>query len=121
MMNRAVAIVLLFALIGSNFSRFFVFAGFSINQKYIAAALCENKNKPWMHCNGKCYLMKKIKQVEEKQRNEDRQTQKNLFQETFIGTGSSINFYSGPVAVIATPYVIGRFDAPVRTIFQPPS
>ncbi|HEY5370402.1 MAG TPA: hypothetical protein VIJ75_15570 [Hanamia sp.] len=35
-----------------------------MNQSYIAKNLCVNRDKPMMHCNGKCYLAKKIKQQE---------------------------------------------------------
>jgi len=31
-----------------------------INQDYIAEYLCINKDKPEMHCNGKCYLMEML-------------------------------------------------------------
>jgi hypothetical protein len=34
---------------------------FYLNQKEIAEKECENKNRPEMHCNGKCYLAKKLK------------------------------------------------------------
>ena len=30
------------------------------NQDYIVAVLCENRNKPAMACNGKCYLAKEL-------------------------------------------------------------
>lgn len=30
------------------------------NQNYIARELCENRDKPAMKCNGKCYLKKKL-------------------------------------------------------------
>ena len=53
-----------------NFSRFFVFAGFELNKNYIAAKLCENRDKPWLHCNGKCYFVKKLKQDQENDRKE---------------------------------------------------
>lgn len=53
-----------------HFSRFFVFAGFELNKKYIATTLCENRDKPWLHCNGKCYFVKKIKQAQENERKE---------------------------------------------------
>jgi hypothetical protein len=33
---------------------------YQTNKEYIASALCENRNKPEMACNGKCYLNKKI-------------------------------------------------------------
>ncbi len=34
------------------------------NQAYIAETFCENKNKPQMHCNGKCYLNKQLKKAD---------------------------------------------------------
>lgn len=33
---------------------------FVANYQYIKNKLCENKDKPEMHCNGKCYLMKEL-------------------------------------------------------------
>jgi hypothetical protein len=33
------------------------------NYDYIANELCENKDKPYLECNGKCYLEKQIKKV----------------------------------------------------------
>ena len=38
-------------------------ADYIINYKHISQDLCENKDKPWMHCNGKCHLKKEIKKV----------------------------------------------------------
>ena len=37
---------------------------FYVNQKEIAAKECENKNRPEMHCNGKCYLAKQLKKAD---------------------------------------------------------
>lgn len=31
-----------------------------LNYEYISKVLCENKDKPKMHCNGKCHLMKEL-------------------------------------------------------------
>ena len=30
------------------------------NYDYIATVLCENRDKPYLECNGKCYLEKQI-------------------------------------------------------------
>lgn len=35
---------------------------YNVNKEYIASVLCENRNKPELACNGKCYLNKKIKE-----------------------------------------------------------
>ncbi len=40
---------------------------YQINKKYIAENLCENRNKPEMHCNGKCHLKKQIKKAAERE------------------------------------------------------
>lgn len=40
---------------------------YETNKEYIASVLCENRNKPEVACNGKCYLNKKI---EESQKHE---------------------------------------------------
>jgi hypothetical protein len=37
---------------------------FYLNQKEIAEKECENKNRPEMHCNGKCYLAKKLNKAD---------------------------------------------------------
>ena len=81
MLKRIIAICLLVALISSNFSRFFIYAGFELNQKYIAENLCINKNKPWMHCNGKCFFMRKIKEAQDNEKKQDKADQQNHYQE----------------------------------------
>lgn len=35
-------------------------ADFFVNQTEIAATLCENKDKPELHCNGHCQLKKEL-------------------------------------------------------------
>ncbi|HVW95966.1 MAG TPA: hypothetical protein VHA56_08360 [Mucilaginibacter sp.] len=84
MLKQFTAWLLIFSVLTVNYSRLFVYAGFKLNQSYITAKLCENRDKPFLHCNGKCYLMKKIKQAEYKQNNAESQAQKNLFQDVYM-------------------------------------
>jgi hypothetical protein len=120
MLKRVIAILLIVSLIAVNFSRFFVYAGFELNKKYIIANLCENRNKPWLHCNGKCYFMKKIKQAEQKQANDERQAQKNLFQEAYYTRVAKIKFHTHLLQVI--PILNNRIVLPqtLTSIFRPP-
>ena len=37
---------------------------YHINKSRIVATLCENRDKPDMHCDGKCYLRKKLESAE---------------------------------------------------------
>ena len=120
MLNRLIAICLLFALISLNFSRFLVVAGFEANQKYIATNLCENKSKPWLHCNGHCYLIKKIRQAEEKEKKQAREDQKNRFQEALLTSTLTISFKKPGFKIVypqsLTPAIINHSSS----IFQPP-
>lgn len=44
---------------------------YKINYNYISTVLCENKENPEMHCDGKCHLKKELKKAanEEKSQN----------------------------------------------------
>jgi hypothetical protein len=33
---------------------------YASNVDYVSKRLCENRNRPAMHCNGKCYLYKQL-------------------------------------------------------------
>ena len=39
---------------------------YSVNKDYIAKVLCVNKDKPRMHCNGKCHLKKQLDKEEKR-------------------------------------------------------
>lgn len=120
MVRRFTGYLLIAALLSSNFSTLFIFAGFELNRDYIAAHLCVNRDKPWLHCNGKCYFMRKIKQEQEKEKSQDRQSQKNLFQDALFGQKIETRFYTQVLQEIHAPN--GRIALPVadRPIYQPP-
>ena len=50
---------------------------FKINQDYIAKNLCENIAEPKILCNGKCQLMKKLKQADKEEQKQLPQTLKD--------------------------------------------
>ena len=52
--------LLMFLLLTQTFSKWLMVAEYCMNKEYIAKNLCENRNKPALHCNGKCQLMKKM-------------------------------------------------------------
>lgn len=49
-----------------SLSLLYVQCEYNINQAYIAKVLCVNRDKPQMHCDGKCYLKKEINRNAEK-------------------------------------------------------
>ncbi|WP_316841899.1 hypothetical protein [Pedobacter gandavensis] len=84
MFKRFTAVILLITLLLAQFSKVFVYAGFELNQQYIASVLCENKDKPEMNCNGKCYLMKKLQQAEDKEKKQERDALKKNAGDVFF-------------------------------------
>lgn len=67
MFNRFISIVLFITLVFQCLCSLGVLAWFQANQSYIIAELCENRDKPAMHCNGQCVLMKKLKKLDDQQ------------------------------------------------------
>ena len=54
-----------------------LFAWYNINKQAITEQLCVNKDKPELHCEGKCYLGKQLKKAEEG----ERRTASNILKE----------------------------------------
>lgn len=77
-MKLIFGIVLILSLLAKDFAAFSWDVWFYINQQEIAAEKCENKAKPMMHCDGKCYLAKQLKKLEEKEKNHH--SKRNPFQ-----------------------------------------
>jgi hypothetical protein len=121
MLKRFVGILILVALVSSNLSRLFVFAGFAANRDYIASALCENKDKAWMQCNGKCYLMNKIRQAEEKEKKQEQEQKRQQHQEALpavLRTVLSLNKCFVKKAYPGTP--VREPISRSSSVFQPP-
>ena len=59
-MKKIIAIVALIGIMLQTFSQVVVLAHYYVHKDYIAKNLCENRDKPMMHCDGKCCLKKKL-------------------------------------------------------------
>jgi len=120
MFKRTLVILLLVSLIASNFAVYFVYAGFVVNQKDIAENVCVNKSRPWMHCNGKCYLKKKLQQAEEKEKKQDRDAQRNAFTLNMPTQPLTINPVTSPSIICYYPTQTDKIIMRVNAFFQPP-
>lgn len=121
MINRLIAVTLLIALISANLSQFVVYAEFKANQKYIAATLCENRDKPQMHCEGKCFLMKKLKEAQEKEKKQEEASQKKGIQDVFILTSSiALSFYEVSPKKTKPAFILFRLPKVSTEILHPP-
>ena len=112
--------MLLLSLLAVNASSLLVFIGFEANQTYIAKELCENKDKPEMHCNGKCYLMKKLKQAQDKEQKQERQSQKTQIQDAVVVTPMVFKQYALAETKLHIPASMGMLQSIKNSIFHPP-
>jgi len=120
MFRSPIAFLLILALISSNFSRFFIIAGFELNKDYISTTLCENRDMPEMNCEGQCYLSKKIKQAQEKEKKNNQELKKNSFQEALLT--EKIILLTPSYNHLSFPIIELPFKLPIKStsIFHPP-
>ena len=60
-MRQALAILLLCSLSVHCAGRLGIVANWWLNRDYVARVLCINRDKPALHCNGKCHLAKQLR------------------------------------------------------------
>lgn len=120
MFRTILAHILIFTTLAANLSQLFVYAGFELNQNYIASELCINRDKPQLHCNGKCYLMRKLKQAEQKEKSRDREDQRSLFQQGVVVERLTFSPYAVQTAVEYQSEIPFRLPQFAADIFQPP-
>ncbi len=63
---------MLIAVLLQTFSAAIAVSEYFANKKFITEQLCENRSRPQLHCNGKCYLKKKLAIESEGQKSEKR-------------------------------------------------
>lgn len=61
-----------------TFSQWGTIAYYQINKEYITRVLCENRDRPQLHCDGHCYLAKKLKAQQKKQDQQTSELVQNL-------------------------------------------
>ena len=59
-LKKLIAIFALFGILLQTISQVVIVAEYYANKEYIAKNLCENRDKPKLHCDGKCCLKKKL-------------------------------------------------------------
>jgi hypothetical protein len=62
-----ISISILFSFLIVNLSKSIILVNYEINKEEITAKYCVNKDKPQMHCCGKCLLKKKLAEQEARQ------------------------------------------------------
>lgn len=71
MLKKMIAMLLLVAFALQTFSRPFITFNYLVNTKAFAKN-CMNKTRPQIHCNGKCQMLKKLRQTEKNEATPDK-------------------------------------------------
>lgn len=106
-----------------TFSQVLVVASFLSNRSFIAKNLCENIDRPELECNGKCFLMKKLKEDEEQKSSDQSVSAEVIFflnhdqisvniQKQFVEERQSVFTES---AIVLDGYSISIFHPPILT------
>lgn len=100
MFKSATTLFLLLAFLAQTFRQVAIVGGYYTDTNAYAQN-CINKAKPQLHCNGKCQLMKKLKQEEKKdaQNPERRSNGKNevISSKSFFASVHDMIFLNGSV------------------------
>lgn len=59
-MKKIISFMLILALGFQCLAKLGLITFYQLNKDYISKELCENKDKPKMHCEGKCFLKKNL-------------------------------------------------------------
>jgi hypothetical protein len=70
MMQKLLIILLLPLYLLTTVRTVVPFIGYAMNYHYIAEQLCENRDKPELHCNGKCHVAKEVQAQSDKEKQE---------------------------------------------------
>jgi hypothetical protein len=123
-MRTVLVYIWLIATILPTFSQWGTIAYYQINKEYITRVLCQNRDKPQLHCDGHCYLAKKLKAQQEK---EDRQTSERVQNlpalQLFASPLASFQFLSRPFLQnqqLHFPYHFATYQAPLSIAVPPP-
>ncbi|MCE6991139.1 hypothetical protein [Dyadobacter sp. CY323] len=123
-MRTVIVYIWLITTVLPTFSQWGTIAYYQINKEYITRVLCENRDKPQLHCNGKCYLAKKLKEQQEKQDKQTSELVQNIpVLQLFASPIVSYEFLSGPFQqspVLTFSYHLATYQAPLSILVPPP-
>lgn len=123
MFKQLITFILLMSFAAQTFNKVFIVVDYYVNTSAFAAN-CENKAKPFMKCNGKCQMMKELKEEAQKdhQYPDRRGENKNeivLSNQSFFTTINPL-----PISGIQRNYFFtneGKVVKIHRGIFHPPN
>lgn len=121
-MKKAIVFLLLGLLLFQNSGRLIVLAWFKLYQPEIVRTLCENRDRPQLHCDGKCVLAKKLAAADQQQQSArwEQLTEVSVFMApqvpVYAFAPASLPLADAPLR----PYRAGVPPSPILPFFHPP-
>ena len=123
-MKTALVYILLLATLLPTVSPWGTIAYYHANKDYIARVLCENRDKPQLNCDGKCYLAKQLKAQQDRQ---DKETTERVQNTPVLQLfcQSNLPFLFGAVWTLLPSgglpaYRFPSYLTPLLGLFRPP-
>ena len=122
-MKQIISILLLLVISAQMLYRTGFTIYWKINQAALASKYCENKAKPQMHCNGKCYLKKQLNKATD---NQQREIPASFYQQKLIDNFIVENIYRHLFAVRVAGHASLRYTSGIlaagyyQSLLQPP-
>lgn len=97
-----------------------------VNQQEISNTKCVNKARPMLHCNGKCYLAKQLKKLEQKQSSPDKKSNpyEHAAKMDWIAPARVNYAFTAIPAAENVPCIAFSFSCPtiyLSAVFHPPA
>ena len=119
--RKIISIFLLFGILSNCLNYWVLSASYTFNKAYISSVLCTNKDKPELHCEGKCFMDIKLKELEQK----NKQDQENLKRSVeFFEQKCTLLPQPFSLAILSTENAICLAKKPIAidlAIFHPPA
>jgi len=64
--QKVIALFMLAGILANSFNHWVILTSYTLNKSYISSVLCTNKDKPGLHCEGKCFMDIKLKELAQK-------------------------------------------------------
>jgi hypothetical protein len=123
-LNKIVAILTFIGIFLQTFSTLVIVADYCANKDYIAKNLCENRDKPKMHCNGKCYLAKKLLKESKEQgsKSPNDKKERQIVDLFFVQASLPTTLFASAIVKDKSGRYMAFMPVPVHpSIFHPPT
>jgi hypothetical protein len=120
-LKQMTVIWLLIGILGQTFNKGLISLQYQLNKNFIAANLCENRARPEMKCEGKCYLCKRLKNEEKKDQENPERRAENRFESLPFPLGFSLTHPTGTTISLEYPSFQEEVNNSfVLSLFHPP-